>query len=603
MPASAVFEIATPWLAADLSKLRYEQTADVAVLACYGYPAQRLRRFAHNDWRMDEWPTGAQIDPPSGVAVIATNPEVADDEYVAQPYDYAVTAVSASGQESEASTTVSTTNDLSLKGDYNTISWTAQPDAIEFRIYGVRSGVYGFIGRAAAGEVSFKDDNILSDFSIGPPSNEDPFADGEYPSTVALHESRLFAARTPTKPSAIFGSKSDDIFNFDKSSPLQATDSIALAIRGKKVNPIQHLASLGDALLVLTADAIAALIPTSEGFLSPLSLRRRFESRRGAGPARPDFIDDILFYCTARGGVLRSLGYTFEKDGYKGNNLSIFASHFFQRHTLTHIVYCEEPSSVLWCLRDDGVLLALTWQQEQDVWGWTLCETAGAVESICCVSENGVDTLYATVRRVIGGVTRRYVERMTEPLWIANGWDAIEDACIVDAAVIFDGNPTTTLSRIDHLSGPVSVLADGYEVTGRSIVNGSLTPPLTDPASKIILGLPYSSYITTLPVVSQVPGIGSTKGNKQLTTALTLELLNSSGLRFGIGDRREVGKLYDLEMPIDRAAYPPPLFSSTMMVEDYPVGDWSVAQVTVRQDRPLPMVVLSLGPSIEVSSS
>lgn len=600
MPAAAIFELVTPWVAADLSKLRYEQSADVAMMTCYGYPPQRLRRFAHNDWRLDAWPVGAQIDPPSGVTAVATTISGPPAEYVAQPYSYAVTSVSASGQESEPSTVASCTNDLSLKGDYNTVSWAAMTSASEFRIYGVRSGVYGFIGKADAGQTAFRDDNILADFSIGPPSNIDPFADGEYPSVVALHESRLFAARTPTRPSAVFGSKSDDVFNFDKSSPIQATDSIAFAIRGKKVNPIQHLASLGDALLVLTSDAIAAVIPTTDGFLSPLSLRRRFESLRGSGPARPDFIDDFLFYATARGSVIRSLGYTFEKDGYKGNNLSVFAAHFFKGFDISHIVYCEEPSSVLWCLRSDGKLAALTWQQEQDVWGWTLCETNGTVESICSVSENGVDTLYATVRRTVDGEVRRYVERLTVPYWINENWTALEDACVVDAAVIYRGDPITVLSRIDHLSGPVSVLADGYVIDGREIVNGVLTPALPEPASTVIVGLPYTSYIRTLPLVSQVQGIGSTKGRKQILANLVVELLNTRGLRYGIGNERAPDRLYDLEEPINRSVYPPPLYSGVMTTEDFSAGDWTEAKITLQQDRPLPMVVLGVAGDYEV---
>lgn len=599
MPAAAVYQVVTPWVEADLPKLRYKQTADVAIITCYGYPMQRLRRFAHDDWRLDEAPIGAQITAPT-ITVVATDAQNADADYVAQPYTYVATALNALGQESPASAPITVTNDLGLKGDYNTVTISVVPDgAVEYRVYQVRSGVNGFVGRIASG-VTFKDDNILADYSNGPPTATNPFADGEYPSVCALHEGRLFVARTPTRPSAIYGSKTEDLFNFDKSSPLQATDSLALSIRGEKVNAIEHLASLGDALLSLTSDSIASVLPTNQGFLSPLSLKRRFESFRGVGKARPELIDDTIFYATSRGNQVRTLGYTFEKDGYKGNNISVFASHFFTSYSLSHFVFCDVPSGVLWTVRSDGKMPTLTWQQEQDVWGWTLCETRGYVESACTVSENGVDTLYASIRRTINGETVRYVERLTVPYWIDENWTDVQDAVVMDAAVtVRSDTPITNVSRIFHLEGEeVSVLADGYVVKDRSVVNGVLTPPLTDPAQVVSIGIPYLSYIRTLPVVGQIQGYGSNKGQKQIVAKANVELLNTRGGLMGYGIERAPEQLYDIEYP-RRTGSPPPLFSGVITADDFPGGTWDDAKVTIAQVEPLPLVVLSIYPAIE----
>jgi len=599
MPASKIFTIATTYSETDLRKLRYGQTADVGVIACYGHPLRRLRRFGHNDWRLDDAPIGAQIDAPVGVTVTVNNPQSGAADYLPSTKTYVVTAINEAGHESQASASDSGSNDLSLKTDTNTISWTAHADAVEYRIYEVRSGTYGYLGRSET--TSFVDDNILADFSISPPTAFDPFDGDEYPSTVAFHEARLWAARTPKLPSAVYGSRIDDLFNFDKSRPAQATDSVAFGLRGQRVNAIQHLVSLGGALLALTNDALWSIRGGSSGYISPTSIESRNEGYRGANNARPEIIDDILFYATARGNSVRTSGYTFEKEGFRGSNLSVFAPHFFSGYEITHFAWCETPSGILWCRRNDGKLVALTWQAEQEVWGWTLCETDGLVESICSISENGVDSLYMTVQRQIDGQARRYVERLSQPLWIDENWTAQEDAVVMDAALTYRGTPTTTLSRLDHLEGmDVAVLADGLVKTGHSIVNGRLTPDLDAAYSTVSVGLPYVSYIRTLPVVVQGPA-GTTKGRRMIVANAIVELMNTYGIEIGYGLDREIDQLYDAEFPTySLAVVPPPLFTGTLDPKGFSNGDWEEALVTVLQRRPLPMVVLGVSPDIEV---
>ncbi|MFK5108688.1 hypothetical protein ACI394_29620, partial [Klebsiella pneumoniae] len=80
--------------------------------------------------------------------------------------------------------------------------------------------------------------------------------------------------------------------------------------------------------------------------------------------------------------------------------------------------------------RDDGALLCFTWEQEQNVWGWTLCETDGRVLSVCSITEAGEDRVYLIVERVIAGQTRRFVERMA-----SHAWSDSAECCFVDCAV------------------------------------------------------------------------------------------------------------------------------------------------------------------------
>lgn len=63
--ASGTLEIVAPWLTADLSKIRWDQSADVVFVACDGYQQRRIERRNNNSWSIVVY---AADDGPFGVA-------------------------------------------------------------------------------------------------------------------------------------------------------------------------------------------------------------------------------------------------------------------------------------------------------------------------------------------------------------------------------------------------------------------------------------------------------------------------------------------------------------------------------------------------------
>lgn len=607
MSVAAIFEIETPFTADQLSSLNYEQTADVFVLTHMSHPLQRLRRFDHNIWILDNAPIGSQIEPPTELTVTVYNPSTGSD-YVATPKFYIVTAVNEAGQESQQSVGANGVNDLSLKGNYNMIKWKEHPDAVEYRIYEERSGTFGYLGSAKAGFASFKDDNILADFSSGPPRLINPFAASENPATVTFHESRLWVGRTITRPNALFGSQTDDIFNFDRSSPLRATDSLALALRARRVNTIRHLVPMKD-LTVMTSDMIFSIRSTEGGVITPTAVRAVPEGHRGVGTCRPEVVGDIAFYASVAASSIHTLGYTYEKDGYRGNNLSVFAQHFFDRFKILGLAWCDQPTNVLWARRDDGRLLALTWQQEQDVWGWTLCETDGVVESICSVPEVIDDTLYAVIRRTVDGEQIRFVERLADAPWKEEGWTDLAGAILLDCSVVVDSEiEFINITGYDEMEGRAVVcLADGVVIRGRTIVNGSLDRPLPNPTKRLVVGLPYVSTLRTLPRVGEAQGMGSTKGRRQSVANATISFINTAGfgegLLVGAGLAKDVNPTYSLPVPQEIMTQTPPApYTGSIETNGVEGSDWRRPVVTIQQTDPLPMVVLGIEVDLETGS-
>lgn len=616
MSIAAIYQIETPFSSDVLSSLRYEQTADGVVLTVIGMAPQRLRRFDHNDWRMDDAPIGVATAKPATATATATanHTDQINGGYTEQDYQYSVTAVNAStGRESEPTDTNVVQNDLGTRpgsplGNFNTVTWAAVPDAELYRVYRLKNGERGFVGNTPSGTTTFIDDNILPDFSDAPPKLHNPINNTEYPNdypaAVTFHNRRMFLGRTLRRPATLFGSQTDDLFNFDKSRPLRATDSIEINMLGRRINAIRHLVSMAD-LIVLTTDGLFSMKGSPELGLTPTSIQSKTEGYQGAGNARPEIVNDVGFYTTARDEAIRTLGYAFERDGYRGNDVTVFARHFFSGFKVVAMAWCAQPSSVLYVLRNDGKIVALTWEAEQEVWGWTLLYTQGSVESICSVSEQGRDVLYLVVNRTIGGQTHRYVERLTNPHWIDENWTDQAQAVIMDSAVTYSGEPTKGLRNVWWLEGEeVAVLADGLVQHGRSIENGRLTPELLEPASVITIGKAYDAYAWTLPLV--VTGnSGTTKGRKQAASNAVLEVINTRGLKIAPNhiEPENFATMKDMILPPGPAyasTTPTPLYSGSLNPQGLGASDWNKAVITVAQIDPLPFVVVGIATDIEI---
>ncbi len=613
MGAAAIYEVPHVFTADELEAIRYEQSADTMLFAHLAHPLQRLRRFSHNDWRWDAAPIGTAPDKPATASAVATvtfsNP--ADDGYTAQSYQYAVTVVSeASGRESEPRDAAAVTNDLGTRpgapsGNFNTITWAAVTGADYYRIYKKRNGAYGYMGQVPAGTTTFIDDNIEAIFSDTPPILLNPFSGGENPLAICFHEGRLALGRTPTLPSATFLSVTDDIFNFDRRVPQLATDAISLNLRGKRINAVAHLVSLGD-LLVMTNEAIVAV--RSDGSFTATTITSETQGYQGVGPCRPEAVVDVLFYTTAKGAGIRTLNYTFEADGYRGSDITVFCPHLFSNYRLLAMAWAEHPSTTLWVLRDDGRLLALVWQSEQQVWGWTLCETAGFVESICVIPENNTDVLYALIRRTVGAASVRMVERLAYPLWTDENWTDLPAAVVLDSSRSYSGDPVSSVIGMGHLEGEtVTALADGHVIENLTVSAGVVE--LGGEYSRITVGLSYEARLRTLPLVGNVQGIGSTKARRQAVSGAVVEVMNTRGAEYGCLtslaptiDADPLEEFFDFQTP-DGApeGYPEALFTGTYETDSFPSGDWKEALVTIRQRNPLPMVVLSVNPDTVMS--
>ena len=423
MTVARIYRIATPYDAVDLADMDYTQAFDIMYLAHLDHDPGKLVRTAHTSWAHSSVTFGPTIGVPTGIGATATvaNTDTENDGngYFPQPASYVVTAINdATGQESRASASATATNDLTLKRNKNVVAWSAPGGvtANRYRVYKADNQQdYGFIG--ITDSLSFTDDNIAPDLTDGPPEAANPFADGNRPSTVNFFEQRLFWGRTALSPSAVYGSRTADFENYDIARPLKEDDAITFRIMAQKVNAVNALVPMEN-LLALTGDAIFKIMGSNTDYLAatppPRALR---QSGRGVSRLKPVIMDEVIFYQPSVGSEVRSLGFSFDIDGYRSNDVSIFSPGLFRGFSFNSWAYAQEPLSVLFAARSDGKMPSFTWQQEQQVWGWTLCETAGEIVDVCAIAEQNENRTYLLVRRNINGVDRLFLERMASAKW------------------------------------------------------------------------------------------------------------------------------------------------------------------------------------------
>lgn len=595
MPGARLYRVGSPFNAEELEEVDYEQSADVMYLAHIDHAPGKLLRNGHYDWQFVDVAFGPTLAAPTGVNVVATTPNTdaanSGNSYFPQTAAYVVTAIDdETGQESRASASDSDSNDLTLKRNYNTITWNAVAGAERYRVYKQENtSGFGWIGDTTA--LTFRDDNIVADLTDSPPVGYDPFAgDGNQPSTVTLFEQRLLWGRTKNKPNGIFGSKSGSFENMDRSRPQRPDDSIAFALVAQRVNAVNQLVPISS-LLALGGDGLFKIEGSDGGALDAAPTVRR-QSGRGSGRLNPIVDDAVVFYKTAVGNEIRTIGFSFEVDGYKTNDITVFSPHFFEGFDITWWAFAQQPRSVIWAGRTDGKLLCFTWEAEQQVWGWTLCETDGFVFAGGVISENGEDRLYIGVEREINGATRRYIERLAtvqwQPIVDAKGNGFLSpDAICLDSAVRYSFDERETrLTGLRHLEGRVvKAVVDGGVVRDLRVADGEVTLP--HGGREITVGLAYEALVETLPLSFET-NEGANQGRKQQAAQAVVRLVNSRGLECGPDEAH----LFPLK-PRSFEAWGEP---NRLLTGDYVVGMAPVIKsdgvtLVIRQQEPLPFTL------------
>ena len=369
-------------------------------------------------------------------------------------------------------------------------------------------------------------------------------------------------------------------------------DAIEVTLSGREANGIEFVVPRRS-LWIGTAGGEWTLSASSSDPLTPGNVKAAQEGTGGASSTRPATVGFATLYIQRAGRKIREMSYRFESDAYVSRDLTLLSEHITEGG-LTQLAYVQEPDSILYGVRGDGALVALTYVPDQEVAAWSRIITDGVIEAVASVycGDGKRDELWISVVRTVNGEPCRYIE------YLEGGFDGpMEDGFFVDSGLTYAGEPTASLSGLGHLAGrTVSVLADGAVVSDRAVAqDGTLV--LDRPASKVHVGLPYRSRLQPMRLdAGSQRGTAQTK--KKRVTKVAARFHNTLGGRIG-PDETRLEPVY-FRSPATPMGQSPGPFSGDKIV-NFPKGWDRDGLLTIVQEQPLPMTVLMIVPHLAVN--
>ncbi len=449
--------------------------------------------------------------------------------------------------------------------------------------YGGRPGYV-----AETSNLSWTDRNVSPSTTEGAPVYDDPFPNGDYPGAVCLYEQRLVFASSPNRPQTIWMSKSGDYGNFATYRPAAADTPIELTIASQEVSPVNWLMPLRS--LILGMGGMEWEIgPRGDSAFSASNAKATPQSYWGSSLRRAIIIGNVILHVSASGRQVRSLQYEFTADSYNGSDLSIMAAHLLEAGRIVDWTYAKAPDSIVWAVREDGVLLGLTFQAEHQIAAWHKHTTQGRFKAVCALPNGFEDALFVVVER--NGAL--YLERAAALYLSGDPTGAV----FMDAALTYSGEPVTRLSGLDHLNGmEVGIFADGAVHPPRTVRDGTVS--LDTPASVVTVGLLYTADLETMPV--EIMGqTGTSVAQKKQINVVNVLFRDSLGVKVGLSfdDARMQAVKWRTTEPY---GHPPAPYSGLKSVTMPALADNSVT-ICIRSDMPTPVTVLALVSRIEVN--
>lgn len=432
---------------------------------------------------------------------------------------------------------------------------------------------------------------------------------GGNPTVPGFFQQRLVLAAPNVSPQTFFMSQPGSYFNFNVSVISEPDDAITGTLVSGVLNTIKSMVPQSAGLLMFTDRNSWLVNGGSNGSaVSPSALVANAQSFNGVSDVPPIIANFDVLYVQAKGSIVRDSAYNIYANVYTGTDISAIASHLFYGFQVTEWAWAEEPFKVVWAIRNDGVMLTLTFLKEQEFIGWSHQVTSGNFKSVCTVVENTptageVDAVYTVVQRTVEGQSLQYIERVVErtfPSGVASAW-------CVDCGIQYSGAPATSFSGAQFLAGlNCTGLADGVVIAPFIMpANGAFT--LSTAASLVTIGLPFTCDLQTLPLEMGDPTIQGKV--KQISNIDTL-VADTLGLWCG-SDTSNLVPMKDLVVG-NVSSMLTGLPGTQQKVTDLVSGQARTyinptntvpGQIAIRQPNPLPATVLGVVLEVDVGDN
>ena len=436
--AAEIVQIATPYQEAELFELDYTQTPDTMYIVHKNHQPRKLTRGgSHTSWSIGTFSFNGN---PFGTTKAASQGITGITQANAAVITYSGADSFANGDTVALSGIVGMTQ---MNGKNVTVA-NVNVGANTFEAQGVDSTAFNAYSSAG----------IVEEFTAF-----------SWPSCVTLYEGRLIYAASDAFPTRLWFSKAGALDDFTYGT--LDTDAIQFNLRSDQANRIRWIAGAESYMAIGTSGSEFRVSGGGDNdTISPTNISIKPYYFNGVAAVRPVRLDSYIMYIQRNGRTVRSFEYNALKDGYTSPDRTLLADHI-GKSKIKQMAYTAGTPNNIWCVRNDGRLIGLTFDPDQQVIAWHQHKTDGKYLSIATIpEENDDDELWQVVEREVNGVTKRFVEYTPnvpeipvfeefftgtnnkdadESLYLTSLWNTQKTILHADSALIYDGRVAATV--------------------------------------------------------------------------------------------------------------------------------------------------------------
>lgn len=293
-----------------------------------------------------------------------------------------------------------------------------------------------------------------------------------YPSLGRFYQDRLCQSSSPSDVDNNWFSRSSNYTSYGVYDPVQDSDAISIPLPSRQLNALSGLIAFQQ-LICLTSGSTWTIQATTGNTLTPSTAYQQPEEYFGAANIiEPVVLGREVIYVEYHKKIIRNTSFNLYYNGYLGSEITVLARHLFKDNNIIEMQFASYPDSIIYFLRDDGVIVGLTYLKEQDVVAFHHHDTNGKVLSLCVIPGEEYDELWVTVQRENGVFVEVLEQRLT---------DDVRESFFVDSGVSYDvplnitgatqANPVVITSPSHGFTN--GALVDIDDVQGMTQLNGN----------------------------------------------------------------------------------------------------------------------------------
>ena len=344
LSGGSAYEISTPYLEAELFDLKFAQSADIMYICHPNHEVEKLSRTGHTSWSLTD------VDFTKGPFLDANTTTTTLTPSAAGTGSRTITASAVTG----------------INGGSGFLA-TDVGRQIHFNDgYGVITAITSTTVVTANITTAFANANAITNWFLG------AFSDTTgHPSCVTFFEQRLVFAATLNNPQTVYFSKSGDYENMDANlgGTIADDDAIIYTIASNQVNAIRFMTATRTLIIGTAGGEFVVSGGGTDSAITPTNILIKKQSNHGAANIDAIAVGNATLFLQRARRKIRELAYNFDVDGYVAPDMTILAEHITEGG-LTQVAYQQEPNQIVYATREDGELVGLTYQREQQVTAW-----------------------------------------------------------------------------------------------------------------------------------------------------------------------------------------------------------------------------------------